>query len=52
LSFISEFLKTGLNYLGHVTSEGVKLDPQMVKAIKDFPTPKNTTDYKTVDMDV
>jgi hypothetical protein len=33
-----EFLKTELNYLGHVvTSEGVKPDPQKVKAIKDFP---------------
>ena len=43
-----EFLKTELNYLGHVvTSEGVKPDPQKVKAIKEFPTPKNTTDVKS-----
>jgi len=43
-----EFLKTELSYLGHVvTSEGVKPDPQKVKAIKDFPTPRNTTDLKS-----
>jgi len=42
-----EFLKTELNYLGHVvTDEGIKSDPQKVKAINDFPTPKNTTDVK------
>jgi hypothetical protein len=42
-----EFLKTELNYLGHVvTSEVVKPDPQKVKAIKDFPTAKTTTDVK------
>jgi hypothetical protein len=29
-----------------VTSEGVKPDPQKVKAIKEFQTPKNTTDVK------
>ena len=41
-------LKTELNYLGHVAiSEGVKPDPQKVKAIKEFPTPKNTTDVKS-----
>jgi len=43
-----EFLKTELNYLGHVvSSEGVKLNPQRVKAIKDFPIPKSTTDVKS-----
>jgi len=42
-----EFLKTELNYLGHVvTSEGVKLDPEKVKAIQNFPIPKNTTVVK------
>jgi len=41
-------LKTELNYLGHVvTSEGVKPDPEKVKAIKNFPIPKNTTDVKS-----
>ena len=43
-----EFLKTDLNYLGCVvTSEGVKPDPQKVKAINDFPTLRNTTDVKS-----
>jgi len=42
-------LKTELNYLGHVvTSVGVKPDPQKVKGIKEFPTPKNTTDVKSI----
>jgi len=41
-------LKTELNYLAHVvTSEGVKPDPEKVKAIKNFPIPKNTTDVKS-----
>jgi len=43
-----EFLKTELNYLGYVvTSEGVKPDPEKVKAIKNFPIPKNKTDVKS-----
>jgi hypothetical protein len=42
-----EFLKTKLNYVGDVTSEGVKPDPEKVKAIKNFPIPKNTTDVKS-----
>lgn len=37
-----EFLKTELNYLGHVTCEGVKPDPQKVEAICEFPTPKTS----------
>jgi hypothetical protein len=42
------FLKAELSYLGHVvTSEGVKPDPQKVKAIKEFSIPKNTTDVKS-----
>jgi hypothetical protein len=43
-----EFLKTMLSYLGHVvTSEGVKPDPRKVKAIKEFPTPRNTKYVKS-----
>ena len=43
-----EFLKTELKYLGHVvTGEGVKPDPEKVKAVIDFPTPQNTTDVKS-----
>ena len=39
-----EIFKTELNYLGHLTREGVKTDPGKVKAINNFPTPRNTID--------
>jgi hypothetical protein len=43
-----EFLKTEISYLGHiVTGEGVRPDPNKVRAIKDFPIPKNATDVKS-----
>ena len=43
-----EFLKTELSYLDHVvTNEGVKPDPLKVKAIKEFPIPRNTKDVKS-----
>jgi transposase InsO family protein len=43
-----EFLNTKLSYLGHiVTNEGVKPDPDKVRAIIDFPTPRNTTDVRS-----
>ena len=43
-----EFFKTELNYLGHVlTGEGVKPDPEKIKDITNFPTPKNTLDVKS-----
>jgi hypothetical protein len=43
-----EFLKTELSYLGHiVTSDGVRPYPGKVKAINEFPTPKNRTDVKS-----
>jgi len=43
-----ELLKTELNYLGHVvTSEGVRPDPAKVKAVNEFPIPKNITDVKS-----
>ena len=42
-----EFLKTEISYLGHVTSEGVRPDPEKIKAITNFPTPKNTTYIKS-----
>ena len=39
-----EFLKTELNYLGHIaTREGVKPDPNKVQSINDFPIPRNVT---------
>jgi hypothetical protein len=41
------FLKQ-LIHLGHiVTSEGVRPDPDKVKAISEFPIPKNMTDVKS-----
>ena len=41
-------MKTDLNSLGHVvTGEGVKPDLEKVKAIKNFPIPKNTTGVKS-----
>ena len=44
-----EFLKTELNYLGHiVTSEGVKPDPNKVQAINDFPIPKKCNRCKII----
>jgi len=43
-----KILKTELSYLGHVvTSESVKPDTEKVKAIKNFPIPKKTTDGKS-----
>ena len=43
-----EFLKTELNYLGHiVTSEEVKPNPNKVQAINNFPIPRNVTDVKS-----
>jgi hypothetical protein len=36
-----EFLRTELNYLGHVvTGEGVKPDPHKLHAINKFPIPR------------
>ena len=43
-----EFLKTELQYLGHVvTTQGVKPDPLKVEAITKFPHPKSPTDVKS-----
>jgi hypothetical protein len=42
-----EFLKTEISYFGHVTSEGMRPDPEKIKAITNFPTAKNTTDIKS-----
>jgi len=41
-------LKTELSYLDHfVTNKGVKPDPLKVKAIKEFPTPRNKKDVRS-----
>jgi hypothetical protein len=43
-----EFLKTELSYLGHVvTGEGVKPHPHKIRAINEFPIPRNKTDVKS-----
>ena len=43
-----EFLKTQLNYLGHiVTGEGVKPEPDKVHATNKFPIPRTKTDVKS-----
>ena len=37
-----EFLKKEITYLGHVLGpSGVKVDPEKIRAVKEFPTPKN-----------
>ena len=42
-----EFLKKEILYLGHlVTSEGILPDPDKVKAVKEYPIPKNAEDVK------
>jgi hypothetical protein len=43
-----EFLRREVAYLGHmVTSEGVKPNPDKIKAVLDFPEPKNQRDIKS-----
>ncbi|XP_026830969.1 uncharacterized protein LOC113563505, partial [Ooceraea biroi] len=42
-----EFLRKEVGYLGHIiSSEGVKPDPEKVKAIKNFPIPRNAKNIK------
>ena len=42
------FMKSELLYLGHViTQVGVRPDPSKVKAIKDYPRPKNIKEIRT-----
>lgn len=37
-----QFVKDSVKYLGHVvSSEGLKPDPDKVKAVRDFPQPQN-----------
>lgn len=43
-----EFLREELSYLGHlITSEGVKPNPDKIKAIREFPTPTNKKHLKS-----
>lgn len=42
-----EFLKREILYLGHViTPEGILPDPEKIKAIKNYPVPKNADEVK------
>lgn len=42
-----EYLRPELTYLGHViTEDGVKPNPEKIKTIRDFPTPKNPKHIK------
>ena len=39
------FFKDKIQYLGHVvTKEGILVDPEKIKAIKDWPVPKDVID--------
>ena len=42
------FMKNELVYLGFVVSdEGLKMDPEKVKAITDWPTPRNVFEVRS-----
>ena len=42
-----EFFKTEVTYLGHVVSEeGIKTDPEKIRALKDWPVPKSVKDVR------
>lgn len=44
----TEFMKRETPFLGHlVTTEGIKPDPNKVKAIKEFPIPRTTKEIKS-----
>ena len=41
------FCREEIKYLGHIiTQQGVKPDPELVSAVKDFPQPKNVKDIQ------
>jgi hypothetical protein len=43
-----DFFHKKVHYLGHVISEeGVAVDPDKIKAIMDWPTPKDVSDMKS-----
>jgi hypothetical protein len=41
-----DFFQKQVHYLGHVISEGVPFDPDKIKSIMDFPTPKDVSDIR------
>ena len=43
-----EFLKTEITYLGHVIGPlGISMDPEKIKAIRDWPPPKNVKELQS-----
>src|SRR5436305_3978245 len=43
-----DFLTDSIEYLRHVvTSEGIKVDPHKIKAIKEWPIPKNVLEIRS-----
>ncbi len=42
------FFKKSVSYLGHVVSEeGVATDPEKIRAVKEWPTPKNVSELRS-----
>ena len=43
-----EFFKSKITYLGHIASaKGIKIDPKMIEAVKNWTTPKTVTDVRS-----
>jgi hypothetical protein len=43
-----DFFSKRVNYLGHVTNEeGVAVDPDKIKSIIDWPTPRDVSDIRS-----
>ena len=43
-----DFFKDKIQYLGHVvTKEGISMDPEKIKEIKDWPVLKDVTDVRS-----
>ena len=43
-----DFFKDKIQYLGHVvTKKGISVDPKKIKAIEDWPVPKDVTDVRS-----
>lgn len=41
------YLRRRVNFLGHVISNsGIETDPEKIKALKDWPTPKNVKELR------
>ena len=44
-----DFFKDKIQYLGHVvTREGISVDPEKIKAIEEWPDPKEVTGVRSV----